>query len=248
MPPECFRTGKNRAIRAGRSGCSVRHRHSAGFFGLDIFQRVTLLLRPTHQRPTDIFRTVVDTDCERLSAPLDKPVKRTDDTLGRQRKVHLDPKTLSVEFVQDVEKTECATIFKTVSHAVHRPYQVRFFWKGQLVWLLSFEPLAWLDPQIHLQLSVDAINTFVVPAVTPHLPQVEELKAKATGLPRQRQSGEQLGDPLVLLVKFGAVSVARLADAERPTSECNANPMARHCILGQLPALRWPHYFFREPP
>jgi hypothetical protein len=48
-------------------------------------------------------------------------------------------------------------------------------------WHLTYEPLPWFDPQVQLQLLIDAVNAFVVPTVTLNIPEEQIAQAKALG-------------------------------------------------------------------
>ena len=77
-----------------------------GLAGLDIGQGYAPLFCPIDQRPADIVRTIVDPNGQGLTSPLNDPIKSADNTLGRQRKVHLNPQPLTIIVVQHIEQTE----------------------------------------------------------------------------------------------------------------------------------------------
>lgn len=47
--------------------------------------------------------------------------------------------------------------------ANHRPHLVDPLWHGQRLRVLTHQPLAGFDPQIELQLLIDAVHAFVIP-------------------------------------------------------------------------------------
>ena len=72
-----------------------------------------------------------------------------------------------------------------------------------------------------------------------------------------RQSDQEIGDLLVLLVQPGAVTITGLADTKGAAGQRNADPVQRHRSPGHLPALSltadasiclsakgWPRHFF----
>jgi len=70
----------------------------------------------------------------------------------------------------------------------------------------------------------------MVPAMSPDIPQVKEAQAKAPGLLCPRQSDQEIGDLLVLVVQLGAVTIAGLADLEGAAGKRNAHPAQCHCF------------------
>ena len=125
-------------------------------------------------RPTDIFRTIVDPNGQGLTSPLNDPIKSADNTLGRQRKVHLNPQPLTIIVVQHIEQTECPAIRQPVGHKVHRPDRVGRIGNSQVFRLLAFQPLTRLDPQVQRELAINPIDALVVPGVPPNVPQMQE--------------------------------------------------------------------------
>src|SRR5690606_21394184 len=127
---------------------------------------------------------------------------------------------------------------------IHGPDQVGSFWHGQRIGLVPLQALAWLDPEVQLQLAVDAVYALVVPAMSPDIAQVKKAQAEAPGLLRPRQPDEEIGDLLVIIVQLGAITIAGLADTKGAAGERDAHPTQRHCFPGHLSALRWPCHFF----
>ena len=123
---------------------------------------------------------------------------------------------------------ELAAVPEAICHEVHRPDLVRRLRYGQLVGLLPLQTLARLDPQVQLQIAVDPVDALVVPAMSLDIAQVQKAQAEALGLLRLRQPEQQVSDLLVLIVQFGAVSIAGLADVECPTSQRDADALLPH--------------------
>lgn len=77
-----------------------------GLAGPDVGQGDALHFSPGHQRGTDVFRAIVESDRRGLSAPFDDLVQGADDPLGGQREVDLDAQSFTVEIVQHVQQPE----------------------------------------------------------------------------------------------------------------------------------------------
>ena len=88
---------------------------------LDKYHVDTVLFRPGGQGMSDIFRAVVTFNRLGFAAPLNDPIKRSDNTQGRQRDIHLDRLAFSVEVFNDVELAEAPAIrqfcgIKSIDH------------------------------------------------------------------------------------------------------------------------------------
>src|SRR5690606_21607775 len=103
-----------------------------------------------------------------------------------------------------------------------------------------------LDPQVQLQLPVDAVDPLVVPAKALDVTQVQEAQAEAPVAIRRGQPHQPIGDPGVLVGSFCLVPVTGLTELEGLTGMPNAGASAFHCCSGHLPALRWPYHFFES--
>src|SRR5690606_17330578 len=171
-------------------------------------------------------------------------LERADHPLGRQREVDLDAQRLAVEIIDHVQHTDATPVGKLVMHEVHRPYLVHLGWHGQRFGCLPNQPLARFYSKIQLELPVDPVDTFVVPAKASHVAQVQKAQAKAPVAMVVRQTQQPVGDLLVLGIRLGDIPVARLADLERLAGQPNRHPSVLHGSLGHLAAARWPHHFF----
>jgi len=167
--------------------------------GLDMLQEDVPFAGPFLQLLADVFRPVINPDGTRRASPLDDPVEAADHPLGGQREVHLDAQSLAVEVVQYVQQPERSAVLQPVGHEVHRPHQVRARWHRQHVRLVPLQPLSRLDPQVQFQFPVDAVDPFVVPAMTLHVAQIQEAQTKSPRLLRIGQPDQQIGDPRVLI-------------------------------------------------
>ena len=78
--------------------------------------------------------------------------------------------------------------------------------------------------------------------------QIQEAQAKTPGLLGPRQSDQQIGNMLFLVVQLCTVTITGLADLEGEAGKRNAHPSQRHCLPVHLPALRWPRHFLQGPP
>ena len=201
--------------------------------GLNVAQSNPLFLCPFHELAADIFRAVVHTNGERLAAPFDDLVQAADDAFCRQRKVHFNAQSLAVEVVQNIQQPELPAVFQTICHEGHGPNQVRRIGHSQGIGLVPLQTFAWFDPEVQLQLAVDAVYALVVPAMSSDIPQVKGAQAKAPGLLCPRQPDEEIGDLLVLVVQLGAVTITSLADLEVR----QASAMLTPCNATAFPAI-----------
>lgn len=86
---------------------------------------------------------------------------------------------LAVEVVDHIEQAKAASVFQLVVHEVHRPDLVALLRHRQPLGLLAHQALARLDAQVQLQLPVNAVHPFVVPAKALDVAQVQKAQAKA---------------------------------------------------------------------
>ncbi|EJF90359.1 hypothetical protein MEG_01124 [Bartonella tamiae Th307] len=140
---------------------------------LDVVQGNSLRFGPFLQFTTDIFGTVVHPDHGWPAAPVDDLVQAADDALSRKGKVHLHAQPLAVEIVQNIQQPEWPAIFQAIRHEIHGPNHVRPIRYSQGIRFVPPQALAWLDPEVQLQLAVDAVYPFMVPA----MPQAQVEKA-----------------------------------------------------------------------
>ena len=167
---------------------------------LTVLDSDTLLLGPYSKLLADVLRAIVAPDCARFAAPFDDAVQAADDPLCGQREVNLDPQTLTVEVVQDIQQPKSPAVAEAIRHKVHGPGHIGRVWHRQGIRLLPFQPLSGLDPQVQFQLAVDPIDAFMVPGVTFDVPQMQETQAKSPCLTRVCQPRQQIGNHLVLVL------------------------------------------------
>lgn len=172
-------------------------------FRLNAGQGGALVFGPFHEGATDVFRAIVDSNGSWRTTPFDDLVQCPHDALSGQRKVDFDAQTFAVEVVQDVQQPELPTILQPVRHEIHRPNLVRHFWHGQFLGLFPLQKLARLDPEVQFQLTVDPVDTLVVPNVPLDVAQLQKAQAEAPGLLRLRHPGQQVGELLFLIVRRG---------------------------------------------
>ena len=180
--------------------------------GLDVLDGDAPARSPDQQLATDVIRAVVDPCGAGLAAPLDvgggsenglgdrfpdEWVKASDHALGGQVKVHFDPQPFAIEVVEHVQQPKRPSFTEAIRHEVHRPGHARGLRHRQRVGFVPLQPLVGLDPQVQLQLAVDAIDALVVPRM-PHVAQVQETQAKPPSLPGIGQPNQQIGDLFVL--------------------------------------------------
>ncbi len=110
--------------------------------------------------------------------------------------------------------------------------------------LSRFNRLRRLDPDVQFKLTINAVNAFMVPVMPPDIAQIKETQTEAPGLLCLRQSDQEIGNLLVLVIQPGAVTITCLTDLEGAAGNRNAHPSQRQCFPGHFSALRWPRHFF----
>lgn len=79
-------------------------------------------------------------------------------------------------------------------HKIHRPALVDGLRHRQRFRLLANNPLSRLDPQVQLQLAVNAIHAFVVPSVALHVTQIEKAQPESPVALVVGQANQKVGD------------------------------------------------------
>lgn len=148
---------------------------------LDVFKTDVPFLGLGHEPPTYIFWAVVDTNCPRLTAPLNDLVHTANDTFSGQRKSHLDAQLFSIEVIKHDQCSNRPTVRKLIIHEVHGPRMVWHLSHCQRFRFARLEALLGLDPQVQLQFAVDPVDAFVVPVVALQITQIQRAKAKVPG-------------------------------------------------------------------
>src|SRR5476651_118387 len=179
-----------------------------------------------------------------MTAPFDDLVERSNNTLGRQLKIHVDDQAFAIEIIDHVEQADAATVAQLVVHKVHRPDLIHRRGNSQTQWPFAHEALARLDAQVQFECPVDPIDTLVVPLKALHVAQIQEAQAEAPIALIGRQTDQPVCNDFVLGIELGLVAKTRLADAKGQTSQTDrcaplVNHPARH-----LAALRWRYHFF----
>src|SRR5690606_3784078 len=114
----------------------------------------------------------------------------------------------------------------------------------QRLGLLPHQALLRLDPQVQLQLPVDAVDPLVVPAEALDVAQVQKAETKAPVAIRRGQPHQPIGDPGVLVRRLGLIGLVALTDLAGLAGVPDARPPVFNRGSGHLPALRWPCHFF----
>ena len=73
----------------------------------------------------------------RVTAPFDDLVERSNNTLGRQRKIHVDDQAIAIEIIDHVEQANAATVAQLVVHEVQRPGLIHRRGNSQRQWPLA---------------------------------------------------------------------------------------------------------------
>ncbi len=140
---------------------------------LNAFHLDASFLGTVLQGCTDVLRAVVATNHLGFASPRDDLFQGPDHALTGQREVHLNTQCLVVEVIDHVEQAQIAAVLQPVVHEVHGPDLIDRLRHDQWLWLLTHQALARLDAKVELQLAVDAVHPFVVPAKVLHVEQVQ---------------------------------------------------------------------------
>lgn len=70
----------------------------------------------------------------------------------------------------------------TLLRSFQRPVRVAFEATGNYHRALAFQPPPGLDPEVQFKLPVDAVNAFMVPAVSLHIAHIQETETETPGL------------------------------------------------------------------
>ena len=104
------------------------------------------------------------------------PVEAFDvNVLLRLRRIHLDGQTLTVEIINAIEQADASPDFQFVEHVGHQANLIDRLWHHQRIWFLTDKACS----QIRLQLTIVAINPFVMPSQVIHMAQTQLAQAKA---------------------------------------------------------------------
>jgi len=192
-------------------------------FPAECIQTVVPILGPVLDGGTDVFGPIFTTNNLGFLAPGNDLLQSSDHPLRRQREVHLNAQRLAIEVINDVEQPQIPAVFELVMHEVHGPDLIDGIWNGQWFRLLPHQASSGLDAQVELQLEVDAIHAFVVPAKALYVAQIQVTQAKSPVAMVIRQSHQPVSYDFVLSVLLGFVAVAGLAD--RLASVCNGRSL-----------------------
>jgi hypothetical protein len=143
---------------------------------LDEIGADSALCSPSQRHLTDVFRAVIAADGFRFAAPFDDLVERTNHAFGWQREVDLDPETLAVEIIDDVEQPDAGPVGKLIVHEVHRPALVHGPRHCQRQRLFAHQAMARLDLHVQLKLAINPVDALVVPFEASHVTQVQEAR------------------------------------------------------------------------
>jgi hypothetical protein len=84
----------------------------------------------------------------------------------------------------------------------------------------------------------------MIPDMSLYIAQIQETQAKSPSSVSLCQSRQKSGNPVVLLCQSWTIAKAGLGYLKNPTGQRNADPVMRHSLCGQFPALGWPLHFF----
>jgi hypothetical protein len=116
-----------------------------GLSGLDVLDADAPFLGPDQQLATDVFRTVIDSNCAGLAASLDDTVQAPDDPFGWPREVDFHAQALAGEVIQHAQQPKRTAIAETIRYEVHRLGHVGRLGHRQHTGLVPLQPLAGFD-------------------------------------------------------------------------------------------------------
>src|SRR5690554_6417011 len=192
----------------------------------------------------DVFRPVVTTDRTRFTSPLNDLIQRSDNPLCRKREVHFDAKAFTIKVINHVQQPIATPVVELIVHEVHRPTVVDRFRHSQWLWLFTNQALLGLNAQVQLQLPVNPINPFVIPAKSFDVPQMQKAQAKAPVPLVMGQPDQPIRDLGILAAELCPIAIAGLADAEHPASQANTDLLLTDGFLRHLTATRRLYHFF----
>ncbi|SAY46837.1 hypothetical protein KRIGEM_03196 [Komagataeibacter rhaeticus] len=143
-----------------------------------------------------------------------------------------------------VSRRMLTSIHQPVRHKIHGPDPVGKGRNRQLFWLFANQTLAGFNPQVEFLFPIDPINPLMIPELSLHIAQIQETQTKSPSPVSLGQSHQKSGNPVVLRCQSRTIAKAGLGYPKNPTGQRNADPMMRHSLCGQFPALGWPLHFF----
>ena len=98
--------------------------------------------------------------------------------------------------------------------------------------------------QIELQLLVNSIDPFVVPAKSLHVAQIQKTEHEAPIAVALRQHNEPLGDFGVFIAELRLIAITGLADHKNAAGRTDVQPSPCNSRLRHLATTRRLHHFF----
>lgn len=95
---------------------------------LETVQCYLLFGRPFHKLMTNKFGSIITVKCAWLTAPFDDLLQRPDNSLCKQRDVHIYGQALVAKDVKHIECAYRVVIFERIVHKTHRPHLINIRW------------------------------------------------------------------------------------------------------------------------
>ncbi len=131
----------------------------------DKFQYHTMLFSPLRQRQRDQFRPVIHPQFQRITPVCHDPVQHPDHPLSRDIQVNFDRQCFAVKIIHHVEGPEASAAYQRIVHKIDGPALVHRLWRRQRSRLTYRQALFSLTTKIQFQQAVNAVNSFMVPAI-----------------------------------------------------------------------------------
>lgn len=149
----------------------------------------------------------------RIAAPYYDLLQLADHTNAGQRRINIDAQALTIVIVDYIEGSERAAIAQGVTHEVHRPHLVSSSRYAESIRLVPLDASSRFDPQVQLQLLVQAVYTLVIPGKSTHVTQMQKAQPESPSSVGCREAQQSVDDHCILRIQLRTVAVARFAHA-----------------------------------
>jgi hypothetical protein len=131
-------------------------------------------------------------------------------------------------------------------HDVHRPHFVDRQWHSQRIGFIKLEASIRFNSQIKLQLSINTVNTLVLPEAVLHITPGQKAQPKAPIALIMGQFQQPVSDHGVLMIQLDLIAVTGFTDTINLTGQTNVDVLLPHRLLSQCsPLLGLDHFFSR---
>src|SRR5690606_10446228 len=125
-----------------------------------------------------------------------------------------------------------------------RPAMIDRLWHRQRLGFLPHDAFTRFDPHVQLQLPIDPVHPFVIPAVAFHVAQIQEAQAESPVTLVVRKPDQVIGNLGIFRGQPSLVAIAGDADPEGQARLLDTDPARMNGLLRHLSPLRWLHHFF----